>query len=67
MTTNLIVPATEYTCLNTVRAAAAAEAEEAAYLESLGFVASEEAPATLKIGFVAAAARAAVIDKCEAV
>tara|TARA_Y100000310_G_C20128199_1_gene554615 strand:- start:165 stop:353 length:189 start_codon:yes stop_codon:yes gene_type:complete len=62
MTTNLIVPATEYTCLNAVRAAAAEEAAEAAYLEGLGFEVGEEV-ATLKIGFVEAAARATEVVK----
>ena len=65
MTTNLIIPATEWTCLNAVRAAVAAEAEEASYLEALGFVAGDDTPTALKIGFVEAAARAALVDKVE--
>ena len=63
MTTKLIIPATEYTNLDEVKAAAAAEVEEAAYMESMGFVVEEETvDAGRTIGFLAAAYRAAGID-----
>ena len=59
MATNLIIPATEYTNLDEVKAAAAAELAEAAYMESMGFVVEEETvDAGRTIGFLAAAARA---------